>query len=124
MLVTFAIVSLLVAILGQYAMSAFNMRRRTREFGVRLALGASTRQVQRAVIFEALRTTAAGLLLGFVLSLAAGSAARRVLFGVTPTDPTTYFGVVVVLAMASVVASYVPAWRAGRVNVVEALRQE
>jgi ABC-type antimicrobial peptide transport system permease subunit len=124
MLVTFAIVSLLVAILGQYAMSAFNMRRRTREFGVRLALGASTHQVQRAVIFEALRTTAAGLILGFVLSLAAGSAARRVLFGVTPTDPTTYFGVVVVLAMASVVASYVPAWRAGRVNVIEALRQE
>jgi putative ABC transport system permease protein len=124
MLVSFAVVSLLVAILGQYAMTAFNMRRRTREFGVRLALGASTRQVQRAVIHETLRTTAVGLLLGFVLSLAAGIAGRRVLFGVTPTDPPTYISVVVVLAIASVIASYLPAWRAGRVNVVEALRQE
>ena len=124
LLVSFAVVSLLVAILGQYAMTAFNMRRRTREFGVRLALGASTRQVQRAVVYETLRTTAVGLLLGFVLSLAAGVAGRRVLFGVTPTDPPTYIGVVAVLAIASVIASYLPAWRAGRVNVVEALRQE
>ena len=96
MLVCFAVVSLLVAILGQYTMTAFNMRRRTREFGVRLALGASTRQVQRAVIYETLQTTAAGLVLGFVLSLAAGVAGRRVLFGVTPTDPPTYISVVVV----------------------------
>ena len=124
MLVFFAVVSLLVAILGQYAMTAFNMRRRTREFGVRLALGASTRQVQRAVIYETLQTTAVGLVLGFVLSLVAGVAGRRVLFGVTPTDPPTYVSVVVVLAIASVIASYLPAWRAGRVNVVEALRQE
>jgi putative ABC transport system permease protein len=124
MLVFFAVVSLLVAILGQYAMTAFNMRRRTREFGVRLALGASTRQVQRAVIYETLQTTAVGLVLGFVLSLVAGVAGRRVLFGVTPTDPPTYISVVVVLAIASVIASYLPAWRAGRVNVIEALRQE
>jgi ABC-type antimicrobial peptide transport system permease subunit len=124
MLVSFAVVSLLVAILGQYAMTAFNMRRRAREFGVRLALGASTRQVQRAVIYETLRTTVVGLLLGFVLSLAAGLAGRRVLFGVTPTDPPTYLAVVVVLAIASVMASYLPAWRAGRVDVVKALRQE
>jgi len=124
MLVAFAVVSLLVAILGQYAMAAFNMQRRTREFGVRLALGASTNQVQRAVIYEALRTTGAGLLLGLMLSLAAGIVGRQVLFGVTPTDPPTYIGVVVVLAVASVIASYLPAWRAGRVNVMQALRQE
>ena len=73
------------------------------------------------MIHETLQTTAVGLLLGFVLSLAAGVAGRRVLFGVTPTDPPTYIGVVAVLAIASVIASYVPAWRAGRVNVVEAL---
>ncbi len=124
MLVFFAVLSLLVAILGQYAMTAFNMRRRMRDFGVRLALGASTGQVQRAVIIETLRLTAAGLVLGFVLSLAVGLAARRMLFGVTPTDPPTYVGVIAVLAIASLIASYLPAWRAGRVNVVEALRQE
>ena len=124
MLVFFALLSLVVAIIGQYAMTAFNMRRRVRDFGVRLALGASVYQVQRAVILETLRTTAIGLLLGFGLSLAAGLAARRMLFGVTPTDPPTYMGVISVLAIASIVASYLPAWRAGRVNVVEALRQE
>jgi ABC-type lipoprotein release transport system permease subunit len=105
-------------------MTAFNMRRRVRDVGVRLALGASAAQVQRAVFVETLRTTALGLLLGFGLSLVAGLAARRMLFGVTPTDPPTYVGVVAVLASASLLASYLPAWRAGRVNVVEALRQE
>jgi predicted permease len=124
MLVFFAFLSLVVAILGQYAMTAFNMRRRVRDVGVRLALGASAAQVQRAVFVETLRTTALGLLLGFGLSLVAGLAARRMLFGVTPTDPPTYVGVVAVLASASLLASYLPAWRAGRVNVVEALRQE
>ena len=124
MLVFFALLSLVVAILGQYSMTAFNTRRRVRDFGVRLALGASAGQVQRDVIVETLRISAIGLLLGFVLSLAAGLAARRLLFGVTPTDPPTYLGVVAVLATASLIASYLPAWRAGRVNVVEALRQE
>jgi putative ABC transport system permease protein len=124
MLVFFAVLSLLVAVLGQYAMTAFNMRRRTRDFGVRLALGASTSQVQRAVLFETLRITTAGLILGFVLSLAAGVAARQVLFGITPMDPPTYVGVIAILAAASLIASFLPAWRAGRVNVVEALRQD
>jgi ABC-type antimicrobial peptide transport system permease subunit len=102
----------------------FNMRRRTRDFGVRLALGASATLIQRGVIGEALRLTLAGLAIGFALSVAAGSAARSVLFGVTPTDPVTYAGVFALLAVASMLAAYVPAWRAGRVNVVDALRQE
>jgi len=124
LLAVFALLALLVATLGQYAVAMFNMRRRTRDFGVRLALGASTTMIQRAVIAEALRLTLAGLTIGFLLSAAAGVAFRSVLFGVTPTDPTTYAGVFVLLAAASVAAAYLPAWRAGRVNVVDALRQE
>jgi predicted permease len=124
LLVFFAAGSLIVAALGQYAIAAFNMRRRTRDFGVRMALGASSDRIQREVVVESLTTTTIGLALGFALSVGAGLAARSVLLGVTPTDPPTYAGVTGILAVASILASYLPAWRAGRVNVVEALRQE
>jgi predicted permease len=124
LLTWFSAMSLVIAALGQYAVAMFNMRRRKRDFGVRLALGASARQIQRGVVHESLRLTTMGLLIGLALSAAAGTAFRSVLFGVTPTDPPTYAGVVLVLAITSFVASYLPAWRAGRVNVVDALRQE
>lgn len=124
LLVFFAAGSLLVAAIGQYAITAFNMRSRTRDFGVRMALGASSDRIQRDVVIEALGATATGLALGFALSLGAGLAFGSVLVGVTPTDPLTYAGVAGILTAASMLASYVPAWRAGRVNVVEALRQE
>jgi predicted permease len=124
LLVFFAVASLIVAALGQYAMTTFNMQRRTRDFGVRMALGASARQIQHSVVAETLRLTGVGLLIGFAISIGLGAAFRSVLFGVTPTDPPTYLGVSVILGLASVVAAYLPAWRAGRVNVVEALRQE
>jgi predicted permease len=124
MLVGFALTSLVIAALGQYAAAMFNMRRRTRDFGVRMALGASTHQIQRSVVREAFLLTLPGLLIGFVLSASVATAARAALFGVTPIDPLTYVGVLVTLAITSFVASYLPAWRAGRVSVVEALRQE
>lgn len=124
LLLFFAAGSLLIAALGQYAITAFNMRRRTRDFGVRMALGASSQQIQSGVLREAFRLTIIGLLLGFGLSVGVGLAFRSILFGITPTDPATYVGVFALLAVASLIASYLPAWRAGRVNVVEALRQE
>jgi ABC-type antimicrobial peptide transport system permease subunit len=124
MLIFFAVTSLAIAALGQYAAAMFNMRRRTRDFGVRLALGASNRQIQRSVVREALLLTVPGLAIGFLLSAAIGTAANRALFGVTAVDPPTYLGVLALLAATSVIASYLPAWRAGRVNVIDALRQE
>jgi len=124
LLVVFALASLLVAVLGQYAVAMFNMRRRTKDFGVRMAIGASAAQIQREVLGDALRLTWRGLAVGFVLSAGTGVAARGVLFGVTPTDPGTYLAVFAILSAASILASYLPAWRAARVNVVEALRQE
>jgi predicted permease len=120
----FAVMSLVVASLGQYAVAMFNMRRRTRDFGVRLALGASSTQIQQAVVREALQLTIPGVAIGFALSMGIATVFRTALFGVTPTDPPTYVGVFLLLSLTSVLASYLPAWRAGRVNVMDALRQE
>jgi predicted permease len=124
LLTLFAAGSLLIATLGQYAVLAFTMKRRTRDFGLRMALGASARQILGSVIAEGLRLTIVGLAIGSALSLLTGRALGSVLFGVTPADPPTYAGVVAVLAAASLMACYVPAWRASRVDPMVALRQE
>jgi predicted permease len=124
LLVIFSIVSLVIAAIGQYAVVAFNMRRRVREFGVRIALGASSGQVLGGVLREGLMLTSIGLLCGLGLSVAVAVAARSVLFNVTPTDPQTYAGVFALLAVVSLVACSLPAHGASRVDPVRALRQE
>jgi ABC-type antimicrobial peptide transport system permease subunit len=124
LLAGFAIISLVIAAFGHYAVAMFNMRRRTREFGVRMALGASTGRIQAAVVRESIGHAIAGVVIGLAMSAALAIAFRSILFGVTPVDPITYVAVVIVLAVTSIVASYVPARRASRVNVVDALRQE
>src|SRR5262249_28378896 len=120
----FAVGSLVIAAIGQYAVVAFDMRRRTRDFGVRIALGASPQQIMNSVIGQGFRWSAVGLAVGFVLSLLAGRALRALLVGVTPTDLPTYAGVFALLAAASTLACYVPARRAARVDPIQALRQE
>ena len=124
LLAIFAIVSLVIAAIGQYAVVAFNMRRRIREFGVRIALGASTSQVLSSVLGEGVWLTSAGLLCGLVLSLGAALAGRGLLFGVTPTDAQTYIGVFALLASVALIACVLPARAATRVDPVRALRQE
>jgi ABC-type antimicrobial peptide transport system permease subunit len=124
LLLIFSIVSLVIAAIGQYAIVAFNMRRRIREFGVRIALGASAGQVLGGVLREGLWLTAIGLVCGLALSIAVAVAARSVLFNVTPTDPQTYAGVFAILAIVSLIACCLPARGASRVDPVQALRQE
>jgi len=103
---------------------AFSMRRRTRDFGLRLSLGASGRDIVGSVLRESSALTTAGLAIGFALSLAVATALRGVLFGVTPTDGPTYAAVFGLLACVSLFASYLPARRASRIDPVRALRQE
>jgi ABC-type antimicrobial peptide transport system permease subunit len=124
LLTLFAGGSLLIASIGQYAVVAFDIRRRAREFGLRLALGSSSRQVLESVLREGLRLTVAGLGIGFLLSLATGTGLRGLLYGVTPTDAVTYAAVFPALAAVSPVACYLPARRAATVDPIAALRNE
>ncbi|HEY6362020.1 MAG TPA: FtsX-like permease family protein, partial [Vicinamibacterales bacterium] len=85
---------------------------------------ASARQVRVSILREAATLTAAGLGVGLVLSVGAAMLASGLLFGVTPTDPRTYLAVFTLLGLVSLAASYIPAWRASRIDPVLALRQE
>jgi predicted permease len=124
LLTIFAVGSLLIASTGHYAVVAFDARRRTREFGLRIALGASAQQLLQSVIRDSLRLTALGLVIGFALSAAVATVLARVLYGITPTDPPTYLGVFAVLTVSSLLASYLPARRAARTDPLQALRTE
>lgn len=124
LLMLFAGGSLLIAAIGQYALVSFDTRRRAREVGLRMALGSSARQVIQTVLREGFGLTAAGLAIGFALSLAVGRAMSGVLYGITPTDPTTYAGVFLLLSSVSLLACYLPARRASRINPMNALRTE
>jgi predicted permease len=124
LLMLFAGASLFIAAIGQYAVVSFDMRRRVREVGLRMALGASSRQVLTRVIREGLTLTAIGLAVGFLLSLAAGAILGAALYGITATDPATYAGVFALLAAASLLACYLPARQAARINPMTALRIE
>jgi predicted permease len=124
LLVLFAGVCLMIAAIGQYAVVTFSMRRRVREFGVRIAVGASVGNILRLVMREGLLLTFAGLVAGSLLSFGVAVVLRGFLFGVTPSDPLTYIVVFLLLATASLLACYLPARRASRVDPLVALRYE
>jgi putative ABC transport system permease protein len=124
LLTAFALGSLMIATVGQYAVVAFSMRRRVRDFGVRMALGASPNQIVRSVLSEGLRLTLVGLVLGLSLSVAIGTCLRQLLYEVTPTDARTYGAVFALLTIASLVACYLPARRASHIDPMHALRHE
>jgi putative ABC transport system permease protein len=115
---------LLFAATGLYGTVAYSASQRRGEFGTRFALGAQVRDVALLVVGQAFRLLGIGLAMGLVGGLAAASAMRRLWYGVTPLDPFNVAGVVALLAMVTLAASLVPAWKATRVDVVEALRSE
>lgn len=124
LLAAFAAGALVIAALGQYFVMEFSVRRATRDFGVRMALGATAAQIIRTVVRQGLVLTAFGLLFGFALSVLAGDAFRALLVGVAPLDFVTYMGVLMTLGVVSMLACYVPARRASSINLVHALRDE
>ncbi len=120
----FAVLALLLGAAGLYGVIAYSVGRRTREIGVRMALGAQTGTVYRLILMEAGRLIAAGTLIGLICSIAAARLLRGLLFGVSAGDPATMAGVAVVLGLVAFLASYLPARRAASVNPVDALRAE
>jgi putative ABC transport system permease protein len=120
----FGLVALMLAATGVYGVLSGSVADRTREIGVRSALGASRRSILTLVLRQGMTLTGFGVVIGLAGALAASEALGALLFGVSPLDPLTYAGVIGVLAVVSVMASVVPAWRASRIDPMVALRYE
>jgi predicted permease len=120
----FAVLALVLGVVGLYGVIAFSVGRRTREIGVRMALGAQRSSVYRLVLKEAGRLIAVGVVLGLAGSVGAAMLMRKLLFGVQAWDAWTLIGVAVVLAISALMASYFPARQAASVDPAEALRAE
>ena len=114
----------LLAAVGLYGVLSYTVTRRSNEIGIRLAMGASRRAVLRMVIVEAGWLVGTGLVIGTALGLGAANAARTLLFGLRPTDPVTIASAIVMLAAIGLIASYLPARRASRVDPMNVLRQD
>jgi macrolide transport system ATP-binding/permease protein len=120
----FAVMALLLGAVGLYGVIAYSVSQRTREIGVRMALGAQRGSVYRLILNEAGRLIVLGVTFGLAGSVGAAMLMRKLLFGVLPWDAPTLAGVAVVLAGSALLASYIPARRAASVSPVEALRVE
>jgi ABC-type antimicrobial peptide transport system permease subunit len=120
----FAALALLLGVVGLYGVIAFSVSQRTREIGVRMALGSQRSAVQRLILREAGWLTVFGIVSGLVFSVIGGKLMGTLLFQVHPWDALTLLGVAGLLGVASLVASYLPARRASRVDPMVALRYE
>jgi putative ABC transport system permease protein len=124
LLAVFAATALLMASIGVYGVLSYLVTQRTRDIGIRMALGASRAHVVRDVLTQGARLTAAGLLLGLAGAFAATRLLSSLLYGVRPIDLVTFSVVSLMLALVAVVASYLPARRASLVDPMVALRHE
>ncbi len=124
LLATFAALALVLAAVGLYGVVSYSVAQRRRELGVRIALGASMRQVVALVVGQGLRPAIVGGAVGFVGAVVAARLIRNMLFGVGPADPLTILAVLLVLSAVATVASLIPARRAARVHPAEALRAD
>src|SRR5262249_11280559 len=119
---TFAVLALILAALGLYGVISYSARQRTREIGVRVALGANEGQIRKLILGQGLIVAGVGIALGLVASVALTRVMASYLVGVSATDPLTFVGVTVVLLGVAAVASYLPARREAGMHPVRALK--
>ncbi len=124
LIASFAVAGLFLSALGLYGVISYSVAQRTREIGIRMALGAERLQVVGMVLGQALRFTAAGAVIGLIVSALGVRLIQRELYGIEAFDLTTITVAVAVLATTSIIASYLPARRAVRVDPALALRPE
>jgi ABC-type antimicrobial peptide transport system permease subunit len=123
LLLGFAVVALLMAAIGTYGLIHYSVATRTREIGIRMAVGAQGGDIFRMIVWEGLRLSVIGLMLGLVGAWLVARVGTNLLFGVTPTDPLTLVAASLVLTAAAITACYVPARHAMKVEPIVALRQ-
>lgn len=121
---TFGFTALLLGAIGLYGVMSYSVSQRVRELGVRMALGATASQVIVLVLKEGLRLTLAGVAIGLLGAVAVTRRLSSMLYGVGPTDPLTFAGVSIFLAAVALLANYLPARHAARVDPILALRYE
>lgn len=124
LLATFAVVALLLAAVGIYGVISYAVSRRTHEIGVRIALGASPTSVVRLIIAQGMRAVVVGVVVGLAGALVTSQLMTKLVYGVRVTDPVTYVAVALLLALVALVASYIPARRATRIDPLAAMRTE
>ena len=120
----FAVLAVVLSAVGLYALIAYSVAQRMREFGIRMALGASNKHILALVLGESSRLLLIGVAGGVVAALVATRVIKTMLYGVSATDPITFAAVAVLLVSVALLASYAPAHRAARVDPMCALRQE
>ncbi len=124
LLASFAGLAMLLAAVGIYSVLSYAVRRRTREIGIRMALGAQVRDVLRLVVADGMKPTLLGVAIGIAGALALSRVVAKLIYGVSPTDPVTLVAVALLLATVAFLASVIPAIRATKVEPMVALHEE